>query len=462
VRNAARLALVALVAALVVPAASLAAPRMPIGFYDDITFRYAPDRAENLQRAALAGASVIHTTASWPVIAPTKPADALDGNDPAYHLADLDELVFQSALYGERVMIDISGTPPWANGGKKPNVMPKRLADLTSFARMLATRYNGRTGHGSVSLYSVWNEPNLQLFLTPQFAGKKIVGPLNYAKLYKAAYAGIKAGNSAAKVAIGETSARGRDKPLPGTSDTVAPGTFMKTLAKVKGLRFDAWAHHPYPTTPNMRPLQVVRYPNVTLSTLSKFEADLKKAFHRQVPVWITEYGHETKPAEPKGVSYATQASYAKQALNFAKKDPNVQMFIWFVFRDSKGNPWQSGLYSQSGAQKPAYAAFSAVARLLDGTSVTTKAGRAPKVTAYVPYLAYYTQPGTTIGINYVVRDGSRPVASGQPTALLAADQSISFVPSFKPVKGHHYTVEVTANEPNGHSQTRTAEIDVS
>ena len=79
---------------------------------------------------------------------------------------------------------------------------------------MLATRYNGRTGHGDVALWSIWNEPNLQLFLTPQFVGKKIVGPANYAKLYKSAYAGIKAGNPTAKVAIGETSARGRDKPL--------------------------------------------------------------------------------------------------------------------------------------------------------------------------------------------------------------------------------------------------------
>ena len=43
-------------------------------------------------------------------------------------------------------------------------------------------------------------------------------------------------------------------------------------------------------------------------------------------------------------------------------------MFIWFVFRDSKGNPWQSGLYAQNGAQKPAFDAFGAVARLIDGT----------------------------------------------------------------------------------------------
>ena len=85
------------------------------------------------------------------------------------------------------------------------------------------------------SLWSVWNEPNLQLFLTPQYAGKKIVGPANYAKLYKAAYAGIKAGNPLAKVAIGETSARGRDKPLTGVSATVAPARSRSLLAQVNG-----------------------------------------------------------------------------------------------------------------------------------------------------------------------------------------------------------------------------------
>ncbi len=459
----ARFALLALIALLAAPAATVqAARKMPIGFFDDPSFRWSPTRAENLRQASVAGASVIHTTASWADIARAKPSNPANGDDPAYRLGDLDELVFQSGLYGLRVMIDINGTPKWANGGKAPNVMPKRVGDLTTFAKMLSTRYNGRSGHGIVALWSVWNEPNLQLFLTPQFVGKKIVGPSNYAKLFKAAYAGIKAGNSLAKVAIGETSARGRDKPLAGASASIAPGTFAKYLAKVRGLKFDAWAHHPYPTSPNLRPTQKVRYPNVTLTTLPKFEANLKKFFHRSVPVWITEYGHETKPQDPKGVSYATQAKYAVQALNIARKDPNVQMFIWFVFHDSVGNPWQSGLYTVNGSQKPAYDPFGAVARVLDGTLFTVKAGSTPRVSVYVPYLAYYSQPGTQVGLTYVVSEGSATVAVGQPVATLAADQSITFAPAFKPVKGKTYSVTVTANEPNGHSEVRTAVIKAS
>jgi hypothetical protein len=462
VQKAARLVLIAFVALLAVPAAGVqAATRMPIGFFDDSSFRFSAARQQNLAGAAAAGASVIHTTANWAALAPTRPSTPSNGDDPAYKLADLDELVFSSAVQGLRVMINVTGTPKWANGNKTPNRLPTRLSDLTTFTKMLATRYNGRSGHGTVGLWSVWNEPNIELFLAPQYSGKKIVGPANYAKLYKAAYSGIKAGNPLAKVAIGETSARGRDKPLAGVSGSVAPGTFAKLLGKVSGLKFDAWAHHPYPTSPNLPPLQKVRYPNVTLSTLPLFEKQLKTSFHRSVPIWITEYGHETKPGEPKGVTTAKQSAYAKQALTIAKNDPNIQMFVWFVFRDSAGNPWQSGLEVASGAHKPAFNTFSSLAKLTDGQTLTVAAGRAPRITIYVPYLGYYSATGTQIGVYYTVQDGATVVARATPTALLGTDQSVSFTPAFTPVKKHTYTVTAVANEPNGHSQTRITLVKV-
>jgi Cellulase (glycosyl hydrolase family 5) len=448
-----------LVVAALVAAAFAATARanvqMPIGFFDDPTFRWSADRMQNLQDAANAGASIVHTTASWPNIAPKRPAQPLNGDDPAYQLGDLDELVSNASKVGIRVMIDVNGTPKWANGNKTPNHMPKKLGDLTAFTHMLAKRYNGASGHGAATLFSVWNEPNLGLFLTPQFSGKKIVGPANYAKLYKAAYAGIKAGNKAAQVAIGETSARGRDKPIKGISDSIAPGTFARLLAAQKGVKFDAWAHHPYPTTPSMKPLQKVRYPNVTLSTLSKFEADLHKWYHRTVPVWITEYGHETKPGEPHGVSTSTQAAYAKQALAFAKKDPNVQMFVWFTFRDSSGNPWQSGLEAPSGAPKSSYAAFGSLARLIDGLTYTVKGGTTPSVKLFLPTLFYYQGAGGSAGITWTAREGSRVLGIGQPVGTFRADQSVTVpLSGFKTTKKHTYTITFVANESGGHSET--------
>ena len=460
--RAARFVLIALVALLAVFATTAgAATRMPIGFFDDPSFRWAPDSSQNLAAAAAAGATVIHTTANWALIAPTRPHYAADADDSAYRLSDLDTLVREAARYGLRVMIDVTGTPKWANGGLGPNHMPKHLSDFATFVRMLALRYDGRNvGKGEVSLWSVWNEPNLQQFLTPQYVGKRIVSASNYAKLYKTAYAAIKAENPWAKVAIGETSAQGRDKPTSGSSQTVAPGTFMKLLSKVSGLRFDAWAHHPYPTARTAKPLEKVRYPNVTLSTLPTFEKNLKADFHRTVPVWITEYGHETKPAQPKGITFGQQASYAKQALTIARDDPNVQMFCWFTFRDNAGNPWKSGFENADGSHKPGYAAFSSLAHQIDGTSVTAKAGKAMgAVSVWVPYLTFYNPVGALVGVTYHVYDKTKLVASGEPQSNIEPDGSVTFTPTFTPVKGHTYTVTVTVNDANGNQQTRVVSI---
>jgi len=177
------------------------------------------------------------------------------------------------------------------------------------------------------------------------------------------------------------------------------------------------------------------------------------------VPIWITEYGHETKPGEPKGVSLSTQAAYAKQALSIAKKDPNVQMFIWFTFRDSSGNPWQSGLLQPSGAAKPSYSAFGSIARSTDGTTMNVRAGHAPTVTLYFPVLAFFNSTGAICGLTYKVTDGSKSVAVGQPAGPLRANQSLVFPASFTPVKKHTYTITATANDPNGHTETVVAQL---
>ncbi len=463
VHRALRVVLIVLVALVAIPAATVsAAPRMQIGFYDDPSFRWSSSPSENLAQASRAGASIIHTTADWSQLAPTRPTDALDGDDPAYKLDDLDALVRNASRYGLQVFVNISQTPKWANGNTKPNHLPKRLGDLTAFSHMLASRYNGSDpARGSVATFSIWNEPNLELFLTPQYVGKKIVGPLNYAKLYKAGYAGIKAGNRNARVAIGETSARGRDIPKQGVSASIAPGTFAKVLARVKGLRFDAWAHHPYPTSPNLAPTQKVRYPNVTLLQLPTFEKQLNATFHRRVPIWVTEYGHQTKPELRSGVTRSQQAAYARTALKLVAKDANVQMFVWFILRDNtNSSSWKSGLYSRSGSAKPALGTFSATARLLDGQTVWAKSGRVPRLKVYVPLLSFYNAPGSQVGLTYRIFSGRSQVAVGQPTAGLAADQSITFAAQgFAPKKGSSYTATVDVGDAHGNHTTRALSI---
>src|SRR5690349_20229464 len=91
-----RLALLALLSLMLLPAAAVqAAPKMPIGFYDDPSFRWASEKVipANLLAAEQAHSSIIHALADWRQIAPTKPKNPLNGDDPAYNLSDLDALV---------------------------------------------------------------------------------------------------------------------------------------------------------------------------------------------------------------------------------------------------------------------------------------------------------------------------------------------------------------------------------
>jgi hypothetical protein len=448
--------------ALLVPALAFGGSRMYVGFHDDPSFRYGEDRAVALDGARAANATIARTLVTWASIAPKKPRAAANPFDPAYRFDDLDEFVRNTQARGLEVLLTIWGTPKWANGGKKPNVLPKRMADLTNFARAVATRYSGRyAGYPYVRFYSVWNESNLQLFLTPQFDSKgRSVGPKLYAKLYAAAYKGIKAGNKTSKVAIGETSTHGRDRDVKGQSDTHSPGRFAQLVAQANPrLKFDAWAHHPYPTPQYLKPTQKVKWPNVSLSSMPRFEKSLDTWFKRKksnpVKVWITEYGHETKPdGEPKGISRAKQASYAMQAFNIARKDARVEMFVWFIFRDHPGSVWQSGLKTRAGAAKPALRRFTAASAGVDARNaeLTVRGGRAaPQVTIPLREYGAGTARGESVGVNFRVYDRGKLVAQGQPSAPFGFDACVRVpLAGFTPQKKKTYVVEVEANVFSG------------
>ena len=453
-----QLLLLATFAVLLVSAPAASAPRMYVGFHDDPNFRYEANRQAVLDQARDAGTTLVRTLVTWAHIAPTRPANPADPFDPDYKFDDLDELIRNAQLRGMEMLITIWGTPKWANGGKTPNFLPKNLGDMTTFARALADRYSGRhEGYPFVRFYSVWNETNLQLFLAPQFDGKgRSIGPRNYARLYAAAYAGIKAGNKRAKVAIGETSAHGRDRKVSGVSDTHSPGRFAQLVAAANPrLKFDAWAHHPYPTPQYLKPTQKVRWPNVTLSSMGRFEEALDGWFKRKgIRMWITEYGHEVKQdGEPKGVSRAQQAAYVSQALALAKADKRVDMFVWFVFRDHVTSTWQSGLLTQDGGAKQSLGKWRSAAASLDArNAIVTVRGGSMSPTLSIPLREYATSTsvGTPVGITYRVLLKGRMVANGQPVAALDSDAMVRFsLAGFRPTKKTTYTVQVEANTAN-------------
>ena len=111
-------------AAFTAPAA-MAAERMWVGFHDDPSFRWVPDRGSRIQAASREGATIMRLLVQWDLAAPTRPSSPANPFDPAYRFDDIDEALRSAQETDMEVMLTISGSPRWANGGRNPQRHPE-------------------------------------------------------------------------------------------------------------------------------------------------------------------------------------------------------------------------------------------------------------------------------------------------------------------------------------------------
>ncbi len=308
-------------------------------------------------------------------VARRRPADATDPNDPAYDWALYDRTVEYAAQEGIKVLFSIYGTPGWANRGAGLNHAPANPKDLEQFAFAAATRYSGsfetadEAALPRVRLWTAWNEPNNPVYLKPQYrkvGGKWVIqSAIDYAKICNAVYTGIHSTLlSGEKVACGVTAPRGNNNPAS-ARPSVAPVAFLNALAKAGLKRFDAYAHHPYYGSPSETPTTAPtgsRGAAPTAVTLANLDVLTRRLTQLYGPrrIWITEYGYQTNPPDSLfGVSWAKQAAYLTEAFAIARRNPRVDMMLWFLLKDDVPLAnWQSGLETASGRRKPAFNAF--------------------------------------------------------------------------------------------------------
>jgi hypothetical protein len=366
----------ALAALLAVPSAG-AARGMLVGLLDETSTLYGnPDASfPTLKRLRV---QVLRVDLYWGGktgvprrlgVAKRRPVDARDPDDPAYVWAVYDRTAHYAAQYGIRLMFTIYGTPTWANGNKAQNTAPRNFRDLQNFAYAAATRYGGTfVGEDgrtipAVKLWTAWNEPNQPFQLFPQYRrvrGRWVIqSAIDYAKICNSIYTGIKTTLiSGERVACGVTAPGGNNKP-GGKRATVSPLAFLRAAKKAGMRRFDAYAHHAYPRkrteTPSTRPATNA----VTLANIGDLSKELKRLYGTK-PIWITEYGYQTNPPDRTiGVSWSAQAKYLTQAFAIARKNPRIQMMLWFLLKDEPFlGGWQSGLMTASGRIKPSFNAF--------------------------------------------------------------------------------------------------------
>jgi Glycosyl hydrolase catalytic core len=392
------LALTATLAGLV-PAAAHPARHMLVGMFDESETLGYTDRS--MPALKTLRVQIIRSTLYWGgkggVAGTRRPAHPTDPADKAYNWAPYDRMVREAAKNRIKVLFSIWGTPSWANKGKGLAHAPTLTRDLRNFAYAATKRYSGTyvpvepaasgttttttTPSDDKALPAVrnwlaWNEPNNPLFLQPQYkrvgTGKRArwvaQATTDYAHICNAVYAGVHATLiRAEKVACGGTAPRGNNNPKAKRA-SIGPIPFLKGVKRAHLAKFDAWAHHPYYASPSEKPSSVptsnrgkrgLIAPPVVLGNINDLIKEVTRLYGKK-RIWITEYGYQTNPPDRAfGVSWAKQALYLKQAYAIARKNPRIDMMLWFLLRDQKQlGGWQSGLMTYAGKKKPSFNAY--------------------------------------------------------------------------------------------------------
>jgi hypothetical protein len=201
----------------------------------------------------------------------------------------------------------------------------------------------------------------------------------------------------------------------------------------------------------------------VNLGELDRFGQSLEEWFGRGgIPLWISEYAHQTQPQSRSGVPYALQAEYAEEALAAARREERVRMFVWFMLRDHPGEPWQSGLLDHRSAAKPAFTRFARIARTVDVRNARLALdAEATHHLIRVPALElrWHISAGERVGISYTVRDCGVVVAGGRPASRIGADGWVLFRLPFRLRAWGRYVLDVEVHDIHGFRVWRTLDL---
>jgi hypothetical protein len=345
-------------------------------------------------RTSDAGASMVRLTVSWASLAPTRPANPRDPLDPRYDWGRTDAAVRGAVAHGLQPFVTAQYAPAWAEGPGRPADAPQGSwrpdpAAYADFMEALARRYDGTT-QPRVRLWQPWNEPNLPLYLTPQWAGTgpkaKPASPGWYRRMLNAAYARIKAVHPDNLVVAAGTAPYG---DAPQYDNRMTPVRFLRELlgSRATPARLDAIDHHPYATG---SPAAHALLPeNVAIPDLHKLVAVLRAARKRHTVapagrkrVWVTEVSWDSDPPDPHGVPEARRARWLQDAFHSLWRQ-GADTICWYLLRDDAPGPsydatYQSGLFLRNGTPKLSVAAFRLPLVLRRSGGRLTAWGRAP------------------------------------------------------------------------------------
>ena len=366
------------------------------------------------------GVDVVKIRLDWRDVSPDdKPSDP---TDPAAYRADrlqrYDAAVRGAIERGMPVYITLGGhAPKWASDDSPkglPGGVQRPSANLfEQFVKATGRRYSGdytAPGDGSplprVAIWSIWNEPNLVSWLSPQKDAPEI-----YRNLVYAGYDGLSAtGHAGDTILYGELLPFARGNKTAGLRRH--PIEFLREMACVdksyrpytgrsatkrgctdfRPLPGSGLAHHPYTLAggPDVRATSADDASIGELGRLTK-ALDRLRSRHRfaaggRQALWSTEFGYQSDPPDPFQTPIKKVPGFLGQAEWLAYKNPRVSAWSQYPFTDDaipdsgtdRFGGFQSGIKTESGKEKPGvYNAFQYpfFVRLASGSKVEVFGG---------------------------------------------------------------------------------------
>lgn len=450
-RNGLRLAAIAAACAVVSPAGAaevepLAPGRSPIAaIQDDRLYQTPPaETADRIAQMADLGARMIRVDLRWDLVATARPADPRDPADPAYDWSRYDPIVAAARRLGVQISFTVWGTPAWAaDPGVPPSprfpalaTRPLDPADFGAFGGAVARRYVPR----GVRILEAGNEPNLPLFLRPQFerrGGRWIpTAPEVYSQMLSSFYAEVKRVSRRVQVCGGVTAPAGDQVPTAADSRTT-PLRFFAELAR-PGRRppMDLVCHHPYPLS-KPRTLNFAGASYIDLYNLDRLRVAIDRSYLRGKRLWLSEFGFATEkvPEYPIFFSQPRQAEFLADAYRRVRADPRIANLTWYLFQDHDG--WKSGLLRIDGSRKQAYQAF---ALPVAPAAQVVKVGAGTDVVGQVRSARAAT----------MVRLERRADGTWEPVTMLRTGRDGSFRLRLSPPRTTRYRVTWVGRVPSG------------
>lgn len=307
------------------------------------------------------GVGIFEMDLNWADVARRRPHDPRRAGDRAYHWpAVISDGIRQAARYRMRILLQVTRTPSWANGGRGPEWAPRHPGDLADFVTAAARRYP------SVHLWMIWGEPSRRPDFEPltpappsarTLTPRQAVAPHNYARMLDASYAALKTVSTRNVVIGGNTY----------TTGDISTRQWIENLRLPNGRppRMDLYGHNPFSfRAPNLAnpPSPDGEVDFSDLARLSRLvDRNLARPRHH-LRLFLSEWTIPTSPNDTQFGYWVTpnlQAQWITDAWRIVRRSAFIYALGWInLYDDPPGTGSSGGLFDNHGNRKPGYYAF--------------------------------------------------------------------------------------------------------